>query len=108
MYNNFCTLLGLGSPLQMGLNVLRLGGSMSNARGYRWKNFRGPRWLRPTYKGTWYGYASGAEQEKSNLGVITQGALTRVRGGGACCIQNIAEVLRTVDPAVSSERNLES
>jgi alpha-L-arabinofuranosidase len=33
---------------------------MSNADGYRWKNFRGARWTRPSYTGTWYGYASGS------------------------------------------------
>ena len=38
----------------LGMTALRLGGSMSNAAGYRWKNFRGPRELRRPYAGTWY------------------------------------------------------
>eukprot|EP00966_Prymnesium_polylepis_P197871 4584930-Prymnesium_polylepis.1 len=48
-----------GGPSGLSMNVLRLGGSMCNAAGYRWKHFRGPRWLRQPYVGTWYRYASG-------------------------------------------------
>jgi hypothetical protein len=48
-----------GGPSGLAMNVLRLGGSMCNAPGYLWKHFRGPRWLRPPYAGTWYRYASG-------------------------------------------------
>eukprot|EP00929_Paragymnodinium_shiwhaense_P114278 TRINITY_DN8261_c1_g4_i1.p1 TRINITY_DN8261_c1_g4~~TRINITY_DN8261_c1_g4_i1.p1 ORF type:complete len:709 (+),score=93.64 TRINITY_DN8261_c1_g4_i1:54-2129(+) len=38
----------------LGLSTLRLGGSMCNVDGYRWKNFRGPRSHRAPYIGTWY------------------------------------------------------
>lgn len=48
-----------GGPSGLAMNVLRLGWSMCNAPGYLWKHFRGPRWLRPPYAGTWYRYASG-------------------------------------------------
>ncbi len=41
-----------------GVTVMRLGGSMVNARGYRWKNMIGPRDRRPPYQGTWYPYSS--------------------------------------------------
>ena len=44
----------------MGFTVLRLGGSMCNAEGYRWKEFRGPPERRNPYRGTWYDYASGS------------------------------------------------
>jgi alpha-L-arabinofuranosidase len=37
-----------------GVTVLRYGGSMVNAAGYRWKNMVGPRDHRPPYTGTWY------------------------------------------------------
>lgn len=43
---------------QQGITVLRYGGSMINAAGYRWKNMVGPRELRPPYTGTWYPYSS--------------------------------------------------
>merc|ERR1712070_376602 len=33
---------------------------MCNAKDYRWKNFRGLRWLRPPYTGTWYKFATGS------------------------------------------------
>ncbi len=41
-----------------GITVMRYGGSMVNAKEYRWKNMIGPRKLRPAYHGTWYPYAS--------------------------------------------------
>jgi hypothetical protein len=41
-----------------GITVLRYGGSMINAAGYRWKNMVGPRDQRPPYTGTWYPYSS--------------------------------------------------
>jgi hypothetical protein len=37
-----------------GITVLRYGGSMVNAEGYRWKKMIGPRDRRPPYTGTWY------------------------------------------------------
>jgi hypothetical protein len=37
-----------------GITVLRYGGSMVNAPGYRWQNMTGPRDRRPPYRGTWY------------------------------------------------------
>jgi alpha-L-arabinofuranosidase len=40
--------------VDQGLTVLRYGGSMVNAAGYRWKKMIGPRDRRPPYKGTWY------------------------------------------------------
>ena len=42
----------------LGITVLRYGGSMVNAPGYRWKNMIGPRDHRPPYTGTWYAYSS--------------------------------------------------
>jgi alpha-L-arabinofuranosidase len=44
--------------LKQHLTVLRYGGSMVNAGGYRWKNMIGPRWLRQPYKGTWYPFST--------------------------------------------------
>ena len=44
--------------LDQGVTVLRHGGSMVNARGYRWKTMIGPRDRRPPYRGTWYRYSS--------------------------------------------------
>jgi len=44
--------------INQGITVLRYGGSMVNAAGYRWTNMIGPRELRPPYAGTWYPYAS--------------------------------------------------
>jgi alpha-L-arabinofuranosidase len=41
-----------------GITVMRLGGLMANAEGYRWKNMIGPRDRRPPYKGFWYDYSS--------------------------------------------------
>jgi alpha-L-arabinofuranosidase len=41
-----------------GLTVLRYGGSMVNAPGYRWKNMVGPRDRRPPYPGFWYPHAT--------------------------------------------------
>jgi hypothetical protein len=44
--------------VNQGITVLRYGGSMVNASGYRWKNMIGPRDRRPPYPGTWYPYSS--------------------------------------------------
>jgi hypothetical protein len=44
--------------IKQGITVLRYGGSMVNASGYRWKNMIGPRDQRPPYTGTWYSYSS--------------------------------------------------
>jgi hypothetical protein len=44
--------------LNQGVTVLRYGGSMVNAAGYRWKKMIGPRDQRPPYTGTWYPYSS--------------------------------------------------
>ena len=44
--------------INQGITVLRYGGSMVNAAGYRWKNMIGPRDRRPPYTGTWYPYSS--------------------------------------------------
>jgi hypothetical protein len=40
--------------IDSGLTVLRYGGSMVNAPGYKWKNMVGPRDRRPPYSGFWY------------------------------------------------------
>ena len=44
--------------IHQGITVLRYGGSMVNAAGYRWSNMIGPRDFRPPYNGTWYPYSS--------------------------------------------------
>ncbi len=44
--------------INQGVTVLRYGGSMVNASGYRWKNMIGPRDQRPPYTGTWYPYST--------------------------------------------------
>jgi hypothetical protein len=44
--------------IDMGLTVLRYGGSMVNVGEYRWKKMIGPRDTRPPYKGMWYPYSS--------------------------------------------------
>jgi alpha-L-arabinofuranosidase len=44
--------------IREGVTIMRLGGSMVNADGYRWKNMIGPRDRRPPYKGTWYPHSS--------------------------------------------------
>ena len=44
--------------INQGITVLRYGGSMVNASGYRWKNMVGPRDRRPPYTGTWYTYST--------------------------------------------------
>ena len=41
-----------------GLTVLRYGGSMVNAPGYRWKKMIGDRDRRPEYAGTWYPHST--------------------------------------------------
>jgi alpha-L-arabinofuranosidase len=41
-----------------GIAVLRYGGSMVNAPGYKWKNMVGPRDRRPPYRGLWYPYST--------------------------------------------------
>jgi alpha-L-arabinofuranosidase len=49
----------LGDALRAeGLTLLRYGGSMVNAPGYRWKTMIGPRDKRPQYKGWWYPYTT--------------------------------------------------
>jgi hypothetical protein len=44
--------------VDQGITVMRYGGSMVNAAGYRWTNMIGPRELRPPYNGLWYPYSS--------------------------------------------------
>ena len=44
--------------IRQGVSVMRYGGSMVNARAYRWKQMIGPSDRRPPYKGTWYPYSS--------------------------------------------------
>ena len=44
--------------INQSITVLRYGGSMVNASGYRWKNMVGLRDQRPPYSGTWYPYSS--------------------------------------------------
>lgn len=44
--------------LGQGITVLRYGGSMVNAPGYRWEKMIGDRDRRPPYRGTWYSYSS--------------------------------------------------
>jgi alpha-L-arabinofuranosidase len=44
--------------IRQGVTVMRLGGLMVNADGYRWKNMIGPRDRRPPYKGYWYPHSS--------------------------------------------------
>jgi hypothetical protein len=44
--------------INQGVTVLRYGGSMVNAAGYRWKNMVGPRDRRPPYTGTWYAFST--------------------------------------------------
>jgi hypothetical protein len=41
-----------------GLTVLRYGGSMVNAPGYKWNNMVGPRDRRPPYPGFWYPHST--------------------------------------------------
>ncbi|HWD92245.1 MAG TPA: family 16 glycoside hydrolase [Verrucomicrobiae bacterium] len=41
-----------------GNSVLRFGGGMANAAGYRWKKMIGPREKRAPYLGSWYPYSS--------------------------------------------------
>ncbi len=41
-----------------GFTVLRYGGSMVNAPGYKWKNMIGPRDRRPPYAGFWYPHST--------------------------------------------------
>ncbi len=44
--------------VDQGVRVVRYGGSMVNAEGYRWKGMVGPREQRPPYRGTWYPYST--------------------------------------------------
>ncbi|HKW28537.1 MAG TPA: alpha-L-arabinofuranosidase C-terminal domain-containing protein [Verrucomicrobiae bacterium] len=44
--------------INQGITILRYGGSMVNAPGYRWKKMIGSRDRRPPYTGTWYPYSS--------------------------------------------------
>lgn len=49
----------IGTMMQTeGLTFLRYGGTMVNAREYRWKNMTGVRDKRPPYRGHWYPYTS--------------------------------------------------
>ena len=44
--------------VESGVTVMRLGGLMANADGYRWKNMIGPRDRRQPYRGYWYPHSS--------------------------------------------------
>ena len=44
--------------VNQGVTVVRYGGCMANAAGYRWKNMIGPRDRRPPYVGWWYPHSS--------------------------------------------------
>lgn len=44
--------------IDQGVTVLRYGGSMVNAPGYKWKNMIGPRDRRPPYPGFWYPHST--------------------------------------------------
>jgi hypothetical protein len=44
--------------IAQGVTVMRYGGSMVNAEGYRWKKMIGPRDRRPPYRGHWYPYST--------------------------------------------------
>jgi alpha-L-arabinofuranosidase len=44
--------------IRQGVTVMRLGGLMINADGYRWKRMIGPRDRRPPYNGYWYPHSS--------------------------------------------------
>jgi hypothetical protein len=44
--------------IEQGLTVLRYGGSMVNAKEYRWKKMIGPRDRRPPYQGEWYPHST--------------------------------------------------
>jgi alpha-L-arabinofuranosidase len=44
--------------IRQGVTVMRLGGLMINAEGYRWKQMIGPRDRRPPYNGYWYPQSS--------------------------------------------------
>lgn len=49
----------VGEALEnMGIGVLRFGGGMVNAKGYRWKYMTGTCEKRKPYTGTWYPYSS--------------------------------------------------
>lgn len=60
--------------IDQGITVLRYGGSMVNARTYRWKNMIGPRDRRPPYRGTWYPYST------NGWGIIDFLALCKAAG----------------------------
>ena len=51
----------------LGLTAIRLGGSMILADGYKWKAFRGPRWLRDPYAGFWYPFTSTGVRRGAEL-----------------------------------------
>ncbi len=58
-FNNLPTRKDIAEELiAQGITVLRQGGCMANAEGYRWKNMIGPRHSRPPYKGWWYPHSS--------------------------------------------------
>jgi hypothetical protein len=44
--------------IRQGVTVMRMGGLMINADGYRWKQMIGPRDRRPPYNGYWYPHSS--------------------------------------------------
>ena len=44
--------------IDQSVGIMRYGGSMVNAPGYRWRNMIGPRDRRPPYPGHWYPYSS--------------------------------------------------
>jgi hypothetical protein len=44
--------------IRNGVTVMRMGGLMANATGYRWKAMTGPRDRREPYEGYWYPYSS--------------------------------------------------
>ena len=62
------------------LGVLRMGGTMCNVEGYRWKFFRGPREERQPYSGYWY-------EEKG---------MTQTRGFGMFEVVDLCTAIRCV------------
>jgi hypothetical protein len=47
-----------GSGFGLGVNALRMGGSMADSNGYTWKRFRGAPWERQPFHDVWYRYTS--------------------------------------------------
>ncbi len=59
LYHGLHVRRDVGEALEnMGIGLLRFGGSMVNAQDYRWKNMIGKPEDRPHYKGWWYPYSS--------------------------------------------------